>query len=80
MNFNCELFLRENIADETNKIIKFKTLSAVVFNKENKHYTILKRNLNKDWIEIDSLTYHITKKCNFINDLDKVYLLLLEIL
>ena len=54
--------------------------SYLVFNKENKHYTILKRNLNKDWIEIDSLNYHITKKCNFINDLDKVYLLLLEIL
>jgi len=54
--------------------------SYLVFNKENKNYTILKRNLNNDSIEIDSLNYHITKKCNFINDLDKVYLLLLEIL
>ena len=34
--------------------------SYLVFNKENKHYTILKRNLNKDWIEIDSLNYLIT--------------------
>jgi len=80
LNDHCELFLCENIFDETNKAIQFKTLSAVVFNKQNKHYTILKRNLNKDRIEIDSLTYHITKKCNFINDFDKVYLLLLEIL
>jgi len=31
MNFDCELFLCENIVDETNKRIKFKTLSAVVF-------------------------------------------------
>ena len=44
MNFKCELFLGENIVDETNKAIQFKTLSAVVFNKENKHFTILKRN------------------------------------
>ena len=79
INFNCELFLL-SMKQIKQLNLRHYQQSYLVFNKENKHYTILKRNLNKDRIEIDSLTYHITKKCNFINDFDKVYLLLLEIL
>jgi len=54
-------------------------ISAILFNRLEKHYTIKKRknNLN-DWILIDSIFYNTTNNINFPIDLKKIYILLLE--
>jgi hypothetical protein len=78
-NFNPEQIVTSYITDENSNPIKFKVSSAILFNRLEKHYTIIKRknNLN-DWILIDSIFYNTTNNINFPIDLKKIYILLLE--
>jgi hypothetical protein len=78
-NINPEQIVTSYITDENSNPIKFKVSSAILFNRLEKHYTIIKRknNLN-DWILIDSIFYNTTNNINFPIDLKKIYILLLE--
>jgi len=77
-NFNPEQIVTSYITDENSNPIKFKVSSAILFNRLEKHYTIIKKNNLNHWILIDSIFYNTTNNINFPIDLKKIYILLLE--
>jgi len=54
-NFNPEQIVTDYITDENSNPIKFKVSSAILFNRLEKHYTIIKRNNLNNWMLVDSI-------------------------
>ena len=77
-DFNYENIKSKHIINENGDILSLKILGIIVF-KNNNHFTFIKLNNNKQWIEIDSLkTDEFGNIINLNSFIGNIYYILLE--